>query len=49
LAQLGAPLADVRSEFLMLWGLAISYGGVAWILLFLEWRRDRRNARTVTA
>ena len=49
LAQLGAPLADVRSEFLMLWGLAICYGGVAWILLFLEWRRDRRNARTVTA
>jgi len=41
LAQLGAPLADVRGEFLMLWGLTLFYGGIVWIL---EVRR-RRNAR----
>jgi ABC-2 type transport system permease protein len=38
LAQLGAPLADVRGEFLMLWGLTLFYGGIAWIL---EVRRRR--------
>jgi len=27
-----APLADVRGEFLMLWGLTIFYGGIVWIL-----------------
>ncbi len=41
LAQLGAPLADVRGEFLMLWELTLFYGGIVWIL---EVRR-RRNAR----
>jgi ABC-2 type transport system permease protein len=41
LAQLGAPLADVRGEFLMLWGLTLFYGGIVWIL---EVRR-RQNAR----
>jgi ABC-2 type transport system permease protein len=38
LAQLGAPLADVRSEFLLLWGLTLFYGSIAWIL---EVRRRR--------
>jgi ABC-2 type transport system permease protein len=38
LAQLGAPLADVRGEFLLLWGLTLFYGGIAWIL---EVRRRR--------
>jgi ABC-2 type transport system permease protein len=49
LAQLGAPLADVRSEFLMLWGLAIFYGGVVWILEFRKRRRDGRIERIVVA
>jgi ABC-2 type transport system permease protein len=49
LAQLGAPLADVRSEFLILWGLAIFYGGVVWILEFRTRRRDRQNERIVMA
>ncbi|WP_291862971.1 ABC transporter permease [Bradyrhizobium sp.] len=49
LAQLGATLADVRSELLMLWGLAIFYGGVACILQFRERRRYARNAQTVAA
>ena len=38
LAQLGAPLADVRGEFLLLWGLTLFYGSIAWIL---EVRRRR--------
>jgi ABC-2 type transport system permease protein len=42
LAQLGAPLADVRGEFLMLWGLTLFYGGIAWIL---EVRRRRPHRR----
>jgi ABC-2 type transport system permease protein len=45
LAQLGAPLADVRGEFLMLWGLTIFYGGIVWILEARRRRPDRRNAR----
>src|ERR1700688_290434 len=45
LAQLGAPLADVRGEFLMLWGLTIFYGGIAWILEVRRRQPDRRNAR----
>jgi ABC-2 type transport system permease protein len=49
LAQLGAPLADVRSEFQILWGLAIFYGGVVWILEFRKRRRDGRNERIVMA
>src|SRR5712671_2233197 len=49
LAQLGAPLADVRSEFLMLWGLAIFYGGVVWILEFRKRRRDGRIERIFVA
>jgi ABC-2 type transport system permease protein len=48
-AQLGAPLAEVRSEFLILWGLAIFYGGVVWILEFRKHRRDSRNDRFVMA
>ena len=28
LAQLGAPLVDVRGEFLMLWGLTLFYSGI---------------------
>src|SRR5258707_13914941 len=40
LAQLGAPLADVRSEFQILCGLAIFYGGAVWILEFRKRRRD---------
>jgi ABC-2 type transport system permease protein len=49
LAQLGAPLADVRNEFLTLWGLAIFYGGIVWILEFRKCRRDGRNERIVMA
>jgi ABC-2 type transport system permease protein len=49
LAQLGAPLADVRNEFLTLWGLAIFYGGIVWILEFRKRRRDGRNERIVMA
>src|SRR5712672_3160352 len=49
LAQLGAPLADVRSEFRILWGLAIFYGGVVWILEFRKRRRDGRIERIVVA
>jgi ABC-2 type transport system permease protein len=45
LAQLGAPLANVRGEFLVLWGLAIFYGGIAWIVEVRRRRPDRRNAR----
>jgi len=45
LAQLGAPLADVRGQFLMLWGLTIFYGGIAWILEIRRRQPDRRNAR----
>jgi ABC-2 type transport system permease protein len=45
LAQLGAPLADVRGEFLMLWGLTLFYGGIAWILEVRRRQPDRRNAR----
>jgi ABC-2 type transport system permease protein len=41
LAQFGAPLADVRSELLTLWGLAFCYGGGVWIL---EVRRRRLGA-----
>jgi ABC-2 type transport system permease protein len=48
-AQLGAPLAEVRSEFLILWGLAIFYVGVVWILEFRKHRRDSRNDRFVMA
>jgi ABC-2 type transport system permease protein len=47
LAQLGAPLADVRSEFQILWGLAIFYGAVVWFLEFRKRRRDGRNERIV--
>src|SRR5260370_38991570 len=46
LAQLGAPLADVRGEFLMLWGLTLFYGGIAWIL---EVRRRRAGKRVSIA
>ncbi len=46
LAQLGAPLADVEGEFLMLWGLTLFYGGIAWIL---EVRRRRAGKRVSIA
>ena len=49
LAQLGAPLADVRGEFLTLWGLAIFYGGIVWLLEFRKHRRDGRAERVVIA
>jgi ABC-2 type transport system permease protein len=39
-SQLGAPLADVRSQFLTLWGLAAFYGCVA-IMLEVKRRRSR--------
>ena len=42
LAQLGAPLADVRGEFLMLWGLTIFYGSIVWILEARRRRADKR-------
>jgi ABC-2 type transport system permease protein len=32
LAQLGARLADVRGEFLTLWGLTLFYGAIVWML-----------------
>jgi ABC-2 type transport system permease protein len=49
LAQLGAPFADVRGEFLILCGLAIFYGGVTCILEFRKHRRDGRSEAVVTA
>jgi ABC-2 type transport system permease protein len=49
LAQLGAPLADVRHEFLTLWGLAIFYGGTAWILEARKGRAGGRNPPVVPA
>jgi ABC-2 type transport system permease protein len=45
LAQLGAPLTDVRGEFLMLWALTLFYGGIAWILEVRRRQPVRRNAR----
>lgn len=42
-AQLGAPLSDVRSEFLTLWALAAGYGLVA-VMLELRKRRPDRLA-----
>lgn len=39
-SQLGAPLSDVRSEFLTLWALALVYGSLA---VFLESRKARRD------
>src|SRR5258705_1310587 len=48
LAQLGAPLAEVRSEFLILWGLAIFYGGIVWLLELRKHRREARSERVVT-
>lgn len=44
-AQLGAPLSDVRSQFLTLWGLTFLYGSLA---MLLEARR-RRTARPAPA
>jgi ABC-2 type transport system permease protein len=49
LAQLGAPLADARGEFLTLWALAVFYGGVAWILELGKRRRNARNERIALA
>jgi ABC-2 type transport system permease protein len=49
LAQLGAPLADVRGDFLMLWGLTIFYGGIVWLLEVRRRRPDLRNARVAVA
>jgi ABC-2 type transport system permease protein len=48
LAQLGAPLSDVRSELLSLWGLAFCYGGGAWILEIRKRRQSARNVRIIT-
>jgi ABC-2 type transport system permease protein len=41
ISQLGAPLADVRSQFLTLWGLAAFYGCLA-IMLEVSSRRGQR-------
>lgn len=49
IAQLGAPLADVRGEFLTLCGLALFYGGIVWILEFRKHRRSGQNGRIVMA
>jgi ABC-2 type transport system permease protein len=48
LAQLGASLADVRDEFLTLWGLAVFYGGIAWILEVRKHRLDSQSPRIVS-
>jgi ABC-2 type transport system permease protein len=47
LAQLGASLADVRDEFLTLWGLAVFYGGIAWLLEVRKHRLDSQSPRIV--
>lgn len=49
LAQLGAPLADVRDEFLTLWGLAVFYGGVAWIMEARKRQLDSQSPRIIPA
>jgi ABC-2 type transport system permease protein len=41
--QLGAPLSDVRPQFLTLWALALSYGTIA---IVLEARKNRQIVRT---
>ena len=46
LAQLGALLADVRTEFLTLCGLALFYGAVSWMLEFRRQRRDGQQQAT---
>ena len=48
LAELGAPLPDVRSEILTLWGLALFYGGGAWVLEIRKCRPGARNVQMVT-
>jgi ABC-2 type transport system permease protein len=45
LSQLGAPLFDARGDFLILWALAIIYGGIAVAFEF----RDRTLFQTVNA
>jgi ABC-2 type transport system permease protein len=45
LSQLGAPLFDARSDFLILWALAIIYGGIAVAFEF----RDRTLFQTANA
>jgi ABC-2 type transport system permease protein len=47
LAQLGASLADVRDEFLTLWGLAVSYGGIVWVLEIRKHRLGSQSPRIV--
>ena len=49
LSQLGAPLADVRNEFLTLWGLAVFYGGIAWIVEIRKYRRRSRSLSVARA
>jgi ABC-2 type transport system permease protein len=44
LAQLGAPLADVRGEFLTLWALTLFYGGIAWMLEVRRRRPEGQNS-----
>jgi ABC-2 type transport system permease protein len=48
-SQLEAPLADARNEFLALWGLAVGYGGIAWILEIRKRRIAGRDPRVVPA
>jgi ABC-2 type transport system permease protein len=44
-AQLGAPLSDVRNQFLTLWALAVFYG--AWSPVLIEARKQRATASPV--
>lgn len=43
--QLGAPLSDVRPQFLTLWALALIYGAIA---IVLEARKNRQIVRTAS-
>ncbi len=44
--QLGAPLSDVRPQFLTLWALALIYGSIA---ILMEAKKRRPVARTISA
>jgi len=41
-AQLGASLSDVRSQFLTLWGLTVFYGCIAVVLEAVQQPRSPR-------
>jgi ABC-2 type transport system permease protein len=44
-SQLGAPLSDVRPQFLTLWALALIYGTIA---IVIEARKNRQLVRTAS-